>query len=185
MPPRSNRPPENNPFASPRSDLNTPDLDPDLYPEGDQGPVAYASFWARFVAVFVDGILIGLLGMVFRFFIFGIIFGIMIASQGQALTEGNLQLLNFLAYIIGIVVGWLYCALQESSAAQATIGKKAMGLRVTDEAGNRISFGRASGRHFGKIISSFLLFIGWLMQPFTKKKQALHDLMAGTLVVKI
>lgn len=184
MPPRSNTPPENNPFASPRSDLNTPDLDPDLYPEDDQGPVAYASFWARFVAVFVDGILIGILGALFGG-IFGGIFGFMIASQGQALTEGNLQLLNGLGNIIGIVVGWLYCALQESSAAQATIGKKAMGLRVTDEAGNRISFGRASGRHFGKIISSLLLLIGFLMQPFTKKKQALHDLMAGTLVVKI
>ena len=55
---------------------------------------------------------------------------------------------------------------------------------VTDEAGNRISFGKATGRHFGKILSALILYIGYIMIAFTGKKQGLHDILAGTLVVK-
>jgi uncharacterized RDD family membrane protein YckC len=58
----------------------------------------------------------------------------------------------------------------------------ALGLVVTDLDGQRISFGKASGRHFGKIISSLILCIGFIMAGFTERKQALHDIMAGTLV---
>jgi uncharacterized RDD family membrane protein YckC len=85
---------------------------------------------------------------------------------------------------LGLIGGWLYEALMESSAKQATLGKMLLGLMVTDEAGNRISFARASGRHFAKYISSFTLFIGYIMAGFTAKKQALHDMIAGTLVVR-
>jgi uncharacterized RDD family membrane protein YckC len=74
--------------------------------------------------------------------------------------------------------------LQESSSAQATIGKRIMGLRVMDLEGQRIGFAQASGRFFGKIISGLILDIGFIMAGFTERKQALHDMIAGTLVVK-
>jgi uncharacterized RDD family membrane protein YckC len=72
----------------------------------------------------------------------------------------------------------------ESSSWQATLGKKILGLRVTDLAGNRITFARASGRFFGKILSGMILGIGFLMAGFTARKQALHDILAGCLVLR-
>ena len=83
-----------------------------------------------------------------------------------------------------ILVQWLYYALMESSPKQGTLGKMAIGLKVTDLSGNRISFGRATGRYFGRILSGLILDIGFLMIVFTAKKQGLHDIIAGTLVVK-
>ncbi len=74
--------------------------------------------------------------------------------------------------------------LWKAPAWQGTVGKKILGLRVTDLNGNRVSFGRASGRFFGKIVSGFTLMIGYIMAGFTEKKQALHDMIAGCLVVK-
>jgi uncharacterized RDD family membrane protein YckC len=82
------------------------------------------------------------------------------------------------------MMSWIYYALLESSVWQATIGKKLLGLRVTDLAGNRISFARASGRFFGKILSGMILGIGFLMAGFTQRKQALHDILAGCLVLR-
>ena len=70
-----------------------------------------------------------------------------------------------------------------SSSRQATVGKIAVGIVVTDEQGRRISFLRATGRWFGKYLSGFLL-IGYLIQPFTAKRQTLHDIMAGCLVLR-
>lgn len=86
--------------------------------------------------------------------------------------------------VLGVVIEWLYYALLESSAWQATIGKKTLGLEVTDLAGRRISFARATGRYFGKFISAIIFLIGYIMAGFTEKKQALHDMMAGCLVMR-
>ena len=73
----------------------------------------------------------------------------------------------------------------ESGPKQATFGKRVLGLRVTNMAGERISFGHASGRFFSKIITGLVPFaIGFIMAGFTERKQALHDMIAGTLVVK-
>jgi uncharacterized RDD family membrane protein YckC len=82
------------------------------------------------------------------------------------------------------VVSWIYEAGMESSSKQATLGKMALGLKVTDERGQRISFARATGRHFSKIISGMILLIGYIMAGFTARKQALHDVIAGTLVIR-
>ncbi|MCX7570736.1 RDD family protein [Tumebacillus sp. DT12] len=123
---------------------------------------SYAGFWLRFGAVIIDWILMGLVNGVLR---------------GMTGDE-------FLYSVLTLLTGWLYYALMESSAHQATLGKKVIGIRVTDLDGNRIGFGRATGRHFGKIISAILLLIGYIMAAFTEKKQALHDILAGTLVVK-
>jgi len=71
----------------------------------------------------------------------------------------------------------------ESSSRQATLGKMALGIVVTDMDGKRISFGRAVGRNLGKIISQIILLIGYFMIAFTQKKQGLHDIIANCLVV--
>lgn len=78
----------------------------------------------------------------------------------------------------------IYHSILESSAWQATIGKRAMGIRVTDEHGARISFGRAVARHFARILCELTLFIGYLMILFNERGQGLHDRIAGTLVVR-
>lgn len=79
---------------------------------------------------------------------------------------------------------WIYEAAMESSSRQATLGKMALGLRVSDEQGRRISFLRATARYFSKILSGMILFIGYIMAGFTARKQALHDMIAGTLVTR-
>jgi len=89
----------------------------------------------------------------------------------------------FLLYPLIIVGQWLYYALMESSSRQGTLGKMALRIIVTDLDGKRISFGKASGRYFGKIISGIILYIGFIMIAFTEKKQGLHDMLASTLVV--
>ena len=83
-----------------------------------------------------------------------------------------------------LAAAWVYWALMESSRWQATIGKKLLGLRVTDLQGQRIGFGRASGRHWAKLISNLTLLMGYAMAGFTEKKQALHDMIARCLVLK-
>ena len=91
--------------------------------------------------------------------------------------------LEFMTDTLGLIIGWLYFAVMESSTSQGTVGKMALGIKVTDTEGNKISFLRATGRHFGKIISSIILGIGYIMIAFTQKKQGLHDMLAECLVV--
>lgn len=85
--------------------------------------------------------------------------------------------------IISLVLSWLYFSLMESSSWQATIGKRAVGIQVVTTDGGRISFGQATGRYFGKIVSAIILLIGYLMVLWDDHKQALHDKMANTFVV--
>jgi uncharacterized RDD family membrane protein YckC len=84
-----------------------------------------------------------------------------------------------------VVVAWLYEAILTSSASGATWGKQAMGLRVLRSDGVRLSFGRATARYFSKSLITPLLplFIGYLLAAFTRRKQALHDFIADTVVV--
>ncbi len=138
----------------------------------------YAGFWRRSAAMGIDGFLLG--------FIQAIVNIIMIASIGAA-GEGNEGAAIGIVGVVSLLtfVGmWLYFALMESSAKQATLGKMLVGIVVTDTNGNRVSFGKASGRFFGKIVSSIILMIGYLMAAFTERKQALHDIMAGCLVIR-
>lgn len=132
----------------------------------------YAGFWLRTGAMLIDIIV-----MFLALFFFGIFFFLMSSTSDPDEVEGW-------STIIAFIGGWLYYAIWESSEYQATLGKLALGLKVTDESGNKIDFGKATGRYFGKIVSGLILYIGYLMAAFTKKKQALHDMMAGCLVVK-
>jgi uncharacterized RDD family membrane protein YckC len=86
-------------------------------------------------------------------------------------------------FVVSLCGPWLYEAFMLSSEWQATVGKRAMSIVVTGLDGGRISFARATARHFSKYISAFILFIGFIMVAFTAKKQALHDMIAETLVV--
>ena len=144
--------------------------------------LAYAGFWWRVLAYLIDSLILAVPN-----------FLINLASE----TVGHAQVIPFgrrsgifLAQIstgaglIQTTLSWLYFALMESSDKQATIGKMVCGLRVTDQAGGRIGFGRATGRYFGKLLSALIIYIGFIMAAFTERKQGLHDIMAGTLVVK-
>jgi uncharacterized RDD family membrane protein YckC len=143
----------------------------------------FAGFWMRFLAYFIDRVLLGVGGLVLAL---PIILILGLASAGRAHMVGALAgaPMMFLLFPLNVVMNWLYEAGFTSSARQATPGKMALSLVVTDLAGGRISFGRASGRFFGRYLSSFTLLIGYLIQPFTERRQALHDLLAGTLVLR-
>ena len=142
----------------------------------------YGGFWIRFVAFVID------------FFVVGIVVwpisGIIAVAIGVA--GGAVMMPNMGVHLVRGIVGfafstcanWLYGAGLESSSKQATLGKMALGLKVTDLEGRRISFARATGRHFAKILSGMILCIGFFMIGFTERKQGLHDMIAGTLVVR-
>lgn len=136
----------------------------------------YANVGKRFVASLIDGIIL---------YIFQAIIGFVISlAIGGAGNEETVVAITSISVVIAIVIGWLYYAIQESSPKQATIGKQAMGLVVTDMNGEKISFPKASIRFFGKYLSGLILLIGYIMAFFTEKKQALHDMLAGTLVLQ-
>jgi uncharacterized RDD family membrane protein YckC len=155
-------------------------------PYAGYGEVRYAGFWLRAVAWLIDVLVMIAFGALVGGCIGGVIGGSMGARHAtpQQIRQTVVETVAPIVRLLQIIGGWLYFALMESSARQATLGKMALGLRVTDEQGRRIGFGRATGRYFAKIISALILFIGFIMAGFTTRKQALHDMIAGTLVVK-
>jgi uncharacterized RDD family membrane protein YckC len=151
--------------------MQTPPPPPPPPVPGTTAPVEYAGFWRRVGAILIDFLLLSLVAIPLN------------AAFGDDPMDTNAYLTSP-AYGISAVIQWLYFALMESSSKQATLGKMAIGIRVTDLEGNRIGFGRATGRYFAKILSALIIGIGFLMAAFTQRKQALHDLIAGTLVVR-
>jgi uncharacterized RDD family membrane protein YckC len=142
----------------------------------------YAGFWIRFVAVMIDALALGIVVWP----ISGIL-ALMIGAAGNQVNMPGIGIhlvRGIVIWSLFIFAGWIYEAGLESSSKQATLGKMALGLKVTDEKGQRISFARASGRFFSKLLSRMILFIGYIMAGFTARKQALHDMIAGTLVVR-
>ena len=138
--------------------------------------IVYAGFWLRFVAALLDELILFVI-------IFVVFLTMGLRSEGslQEMSEADFEIL---VLFVRAVAFWLYHACMESSGLQATLGKRALGLQVTDLVGERISFGKATGRHLGKYISMLLLLIGYLMAAWTARKQALHDMMAGCLVIQ-
>lgn len=129
----------------------------------------YAGFWKRLTAWILDYIVIIL--------IIGLLaFVVSVAGSGR-------QAALLILFAAGLAP-WLYFAAMESSSMQATLGKAALGIQVTDLKGERVGFGRATGRYFGKIPSGLILSIGFAMAGFTDRRQALHDKIASTLVVR-
>jgi|WetSurMetagenome_2_1015567.scaffolds.fasta_scaffold10496_7 uncharacterized RDD family membrane protein YckC len=121
--------------------------------------ITYAGFWKRFAAYLIDYLIIAAVSSI-----------LLIATYGAAA-------------VVMVFAGWLYYALMESSKSQGTVGKIALGIKVTNMSGGRISFANATGRYFAKIIAVLILLIGYIMIAFTEKKQGLHDIIAGTLVI--
>jgi uncharacterized RDD family membrane protein YckC len=139
----------------------------------------YGGFWVRFVAYLIDAIIIGIASTIIRLAV-----SLVLGTGLSILTGGGSIVILVISTLISFVAGWLYNAVMESSDKQATFGKQAMGLIVMDTNGYRISFGRATGRYFAKILSGVILYIGFVMIAFTDRKQGLHDMIADTLVVK-
>jgi uncharacterized RDD family membrane protein YckC len=153
--------------------------------------VEYAGFWLRFLAFLIDNVVMGvafvliLIPLIFLTGLGGFIGTIHPDEDFNDVGIFMLIGLIFLAATVSLVFTWLYHALMESSEWQATVGKKVLGLVVTDMAGQRVSFWRATARHFAKIITNMVpAFIGYIMAGFTEKKQALHDMLAGCLVLR-
>src|SRR3954449_8355776 len=130
----------------------------------------FAGFWWRFLALLIDELILIVAG--------GIAAAVVrVALVGSGGGEASVQILTTIPALIWT---WLYFALFESSSWRATPGKKVCGLVVTGDNGERISFGRATGRYFAKILSSLILMIGFMMAGWTRRKQALHDIICDT-----
>ncbi len=135
---------------------------------------SYAGFWKRFAAYFIDGVILNIVLTIIGYVIgVGYVANLREAPAGRAATYS----------LISLVLTWLYFALMESSKLQATVGKMALGIVVTDTEGDRIGLARASVRWWSKILSGLILMIGYIMAAFSERKQALHDHIAGTFVI--
>jgi len=146
--------------------------------------IGYGGFWIRFVAIIIDAIIVGIAMAPIKFAIVGPMF----MNGDFPYRSGHFGWV-FPAFIAKVAIiervgWWLYDALLTCSNKQGTVGKMIFGLKVTDMQGQRISFMHATGRHFAKYISFLVACIGFIMAGFTARKQALHDLIAGTVVIR-
>ncbi len=132
----------------------------------------YAGFWRRFAAFLIDYLIVIIPSVVILIF------------AGFFSDEELINDYGIVVRLFYIIIFWLYFSLMESSQLQGTIGKLSLKIKVTDTNGERIRFGKATGRHFCKILSGFVLGIGFALAGITKQKQALHDILANSLVVK-
>ena len=152
-----------------------------IAPPPEQHIISYAGFWRRTAASLIDSLILDFILVPIEISLgFFKNFHLLLHHGGP--DPSMLQSYLLLDWIV-VLLWWLYNAIMESSRLQATIGKMALRIIVTDEGGNRITFGRATGRHFAKILSFLMLTIGFMMAGWTKKKQAAHDMIAGTLVI--
>ena len=141
-------------------------------------PVTYAGFGIRFGVAFIEGLIMYVIQMVITL---GFVGGISMSPE-YFQTAGMGAILGYYAIIIGLNL--VYFGVMESSSYQATFGKRALGLKVVDKNFERLTLGNALGRYLAKIPSALILGIGYFMAGWTEKKQALHDMIASTYVVK-
>jgi uncharacterized RDD family membrane protein YckC len=154
-------------------------------------PSPYAGFWLRFLAHLIDSVVAGIVFGIFALLVVAIVgvgyFRTLLEGMNSENPTFPLALVSIilLASAVSVVATWLYYAWMESSKYQGTVGKMALGLIVTDLQGRQITFARASGRFFAKMITGLVpLGIGYIMAGFTEKKQALHDMIASCLVLR-
>ncbi len=170
------------PYAPPMATVAT-DVDFD----GGASDIVYAGFWRRFCALFVDGLLVATVNYAI-FFVLLLVFGMgggLLSGMENAASglNGAMMGLQLSMYVIGLGISAGYFVLQESSEAQATLGKRLVGIKVTDLQGQRLSRLHALGRWASHLLCYFTLYIGYVMAAFTDRKQGLHDMVASTLVV--
>lgn len=168
---RSQSSPDFNPYQSPTIDATMPSSG-----EMGSGRIIYAGFFPRVGASILDTVFLTLITLIPAL-------GIGIASVMIVGPDGGANVAAAIGNLFGLIVGVAYYVGLETSAKQATWGKQIVGIKVTDLNGRRITFGRALGRYFAKILSGCTI-IGWFMPLFTEKKQALHDIVAGTFVIE-
>lgn len=133
----------------------------------------YAGFWKRVAAYLIDCVLVGVVNYILFFIMFAI-------GKQMSVSENSVFLFSGV-----IIAGFylLYYVYAEASLWQATVGKRIVGIKVTDEYGHRISFWRSLGRYIAMAVSSVSFLIGYMMCGWTERKQCLHDKIAGCLVV--
>ena len=142
----------------------------------------YGGFWIRVLAYIIDALILQFATSMVLGLGMGALAGLG-ALGGTSDAAAAATVVAMIALYLAMFVGnWLYFALMESSRWQGTVGKQALKLIVTDEHGQRIGFGRATGRYFAKMLSSMIMLIGFFMVGWTERKQGLHDLIASTLV---
>jgi uncharacterized RDD family membrane protein YckC len=133
------------------------------------GSTQYAGFWIRFAAVVLDQMVLWLPNFALQALIAGTY------TDDSALAAASL--------VGSVMLAWLYDAVLTSSGWRGTVGKKLLGLQVVGENGDTISFGRATGRYFSKILSTLPCLAGYIVAAFDAQKRTWHDLIAGTYVV--
>ena len=148
----------------------------------------YAGFWMRFLAVLIDGLVVGVVTGPITLIVEAVVGvgGGLLNDKGDVNPGQIAMMAGMFAFIVAfsVAVRALYEGLLIASSKQATVGKMVFRIKVTDLQGKRLSMGRSFGRHFAKYISDLTLLIGYLMQPFTERRQALHDIIVGTLVTR-
>ena len=162
--------PDWNPYQSPTIDVTS-----ESSGETGSGRMVYAEFMPRLGALILDSIFILLITWIP---LLGIGF-VMVLLLGP---EPGMNAMSIIANLYAFVAQAAYYVILETSVKQATWGKQIVGIKVTDLNGRRITVGRSLGRYFAKILSGCTV-IGWFLPLFTEKKQALHDIVAGTLVI--
>lgn len=143
----------------------------------------YAPFWKRAVAALLDLLVIASIRQVSVILSVFIMYSITTVNNYKRVYE-LLWIFDMARGVLVLLVLWSYFAIMESSKFQATFGKMAVGLRVVDREGKKITFRRATARFWSKSLSAITVLIGWFIAGFTKKKQALHDLVAGTCLIE-
>ena len=143
-------------------------------PLGVQGEFELAPFGKRAGAIIIDGLILSMGNWLID----------RVALEFVANVLGSWERAGFTLALLELVIGWLYFVLLETSQKQATLGKMLVEIKVTDINGNRLGFGQATGRYFSKMISLIILGVGFLFPLWTPRKQALHDIIAGTLVLR-
>jgi uncharacterized RDD family membrane protein YckC len=139
----------------------------------------YAGFWLRFAASLIDS-----LALSFPFLVATLIATVAMKLLSAGKDYDTLILLLAIWTPLTAAITWFYFALLESSPWQGTIGKKALGLYVTDIDGRRLTLSRATARTFAKFLSTITAGVGYILCAFTKKKQALHDIVTNCLVLR-
>lgn len=156
--------------------------------------MVYAGFWKRLAAAWIDTLVTMAIWIICGYFYGELYLDDIVTSvlaAGVTDLDAMSDEINYIygvgqvyVLLISLTGAWIYYTVFESSEKQGTLGKLAVGIKVTDLHGNRIGFVRASGRYFAKYISATIIGIGYLMAAFTKRKQGLHDMMAGCLVIR-
>lgn len=135
--------------------------------------VCYAGFWKRVLAFIIDNLVLFI-----PLFVVDFVFALTVMVNGAVPSSFDLQS----QFLNGLLV-LIYFIVMESSSLQATVGKLALGIKVVDLEGQRITLGKALVRYISKFLSAFILFFGYFMIGWTDRKQGLHDKVADTLVI--